>query len=67
MKFERCWKTESENSHIKVCNNLEVKSVVAPAKSLSLDELVTNFAFVTVQQIMTVYTQGLIVPENVLL
>ena len=61
MKFERCRKTE--NSHLKVCNNLEVESVVAPAKSLSLDELVTNFAFVTVQEIMTVYTQGLVVPE----
>ena len=44
--------------------NLEVESVIAPAESLSLDKLVTDLAFVTVQQIMTVYTQGLVVSEK---
>ena len=41
-----------------------MESVIAPAESLALDKLVTDLAFVTVQQIMTVYTQGLVVSEE---
>ena len=35
--------------------------IVTPAKSLALDELVTNFTLVAVKQVVTVDTQRLVV------
>ena len=39
--------------------------IVTPAKSLALDELVTNFTLVAVKQVVTVDTQRLVVPVAV--
>ena len=39
-------------------------SIVPPDEALSLDELAADLALVTVQEVVAVNTQGLVVPEE---